>query len=76
MAIDWILLDLYVRTVSGYIEKVEKRCDVRVMTEPKPNTDVVMHRLVLPLKPIISRSYRGACKLREFLLAVTEACAK
>ena len=29
-----------------------------------------MHKLVLPLKPIMSGSYRGACKLREFLLVV------
>jgi hypothetical protein len=30
-----------------------------------------MHRLVLPLKPIMSRSYKGACKLQEFFLIVT-----
>jgi hypothetical protein len=76
MAIDWILLNLYVRTVSSNIEKVEKRRGVCVMTELKPNTDMVMHRLVLPLKPIMSGSYRGACKLQEFLLVVTGACAK
>ena len=34
-----------------------------------------MHKLVLPLKPIMSRSYPGVSKLRELLLVVTGVSA-
>ena len=34
-----------------------------------------MHKLVLPLKPIMSRSYTGVSKLLKLLLVVTEVSA-